>query len=75
LAAVLNAELLNGNLKDGIPRLVIVTPAPRASVTVMRLGEVLYVVGGHWIRLGEPNADYLMLIRREIAAIKNGSLQ
>lgn len=74
LAGLINAELMNGNLREGASRLIIVTPAPRAAVTVLRQTELLFIVGGHWIRAGEPNAEHLKLIHRDIARIKRGDL-
>ncbi len=73
LSALLNAQLLTRKLINGKQLIIIVTPAPKAAVFVLLWKDTLYLVGGHWLRKGEPNADYLKLVRSDIAKIKKGA--
>ena len=74
LSALINAEMLNGTLTEGHQRVIIVTPKPTIAVWVLIRGGILYVIGGHWVREGQPTADWLRLIRRDILSAKKGSL-
>jgi len=69
LAAILEWQVNRHQIKDGGAHIVIVTPEPKAAVFVVKHRDVLYLVGGHWLRFGEPTADFLALMRRDIARI------
>ena len=73
LSAILNAHLLSRKLVNGKQLIVIITPAPRAAAFVFMWKDVLYLVGGHWLRKGEPTSDFLKLIRGDISRLKKGS--
>lgn len=75
LSALLNAELLVGHLRHGKHRIVIVTPTPRIAVFVFLWKDVLYLLGAHWLREGQPTADFLKMIRKDMERIRNGCLK
>lgn len=73
LGVLIALELGSGNLHDG-QRIIIVTPQPRAAVFVYRHQDTLYLIGGHWLRKGEPSQAFLDLVRGDIAKIQKGEL-
>ena len=75
LSALLNAELLVGNLRHGRQRIIIVTHAPKVAVFVYLWKDVLYLLGAHWLREGQPTADFLKMVRRDLERIQNGRLK
>ncbi len=74
LGVLLAIELANGKIVPAGQRIIIVTPEPKAAVFVYRHGDVLYLLGGHWLRQGEPSAAFLKLIRGDIAKIRQSGL-
>jgi hypothetical protein len=74
LSALLALELDAGRLRHDAQRIMIVVPAPKAAVFVYRHRDVLYLVGGHWLRQGEPTQAFLDLIRADIIRIKKRNL-
>jgi hypothetical protein len=74
LGVILAIETASGKIPNGSQRIAIVTPRPRAAVFVYRHYEVLYIVGGHWLRKGEPTQVFLDLIRLDITRIQRGEL-
>ena len=75
LGVLLAIELETKKLKNGVQRIIIVTPAPQAAVFVYMHQDVLHIVGGHWLRKGEPTQAFLTLIRADIAKLKKPDLK
>ena len=74
LGVLLAIELKTGKLRPGVQRIIVVTPPPKAAIFVYMHGGALHIVGGHWLRRGEPSALFLGLVRGDIARIKRRDL-
>lgn len=74
LGVLIAIELASDKIPHGSQRIIIVTPDPKAAVFVYRHHDVLYLLGGHWLRQGEPSAAFLKLIRGDIAKIRQSGL-
>ena len=70
LSVLLAIELSSGKIPNDSQRILIVTPKPQAAVFVYRHRDRLYLLGGHWLRKGEPSQRFLDLIRSDLAKIK-----
>jgi|SRR5665213_2738415 len=77
LGVLIGIYVRTGRLKEGEQQIIIVTPPPKFAVYCFMKDGIVHIVGGHWLRHGEPTADWLKLIRSEIATIKaaKGNLQ
>ena len=70
LSALLQAEWKFKRIDPGKLHITSVTPEPKAAVFVYRRGSVLHLIGGHWLRKGEPTQDFLRLVRRTVQRLE-----
>jgi hypothetical protein len=70
LSALLQGALRLKKIDQGKLHITIVTPEPKAAVFVYRRGHVLHIIGGHWLRKGEPTQDFLRLVRRTVQRLE-----
>jgi hypothetical protein len=45
---------------------------PRFIIYVFRQGDLLSLLGGHWLRKGEPSTEFLQEMRELILAMEQG---
>jgi len=73
LSGRLQWELRLKRIDPGKLHITIVTPEPQAAVFVYLHGQELHLLGGHWLRKGEPTQDFLTMVRKAVRRLEKRS--